>query len=74
MNDEKAESPDAQPSIAHYEKKAAEWLDKSAEYIRQFDRKRANVKIRDFVSQYPGRTILMASGIGLIIGAILRRR
>jgi ElaB/YqjD/DUF883 family membrane-anchored ribosome-binding protein len=49
-------------------------LDQSAEYIRQFDCKPADVKIREFIRQSPGRSLLIAGAVGLIIGAIVRRR
>jgi ElaB/YqjD/DUF883 family membrane-anchored ribosome-binding protein len=71
---EKAADPDAQSDIAACEKQASEWLDHSARYVREFDYKQADAKAREYVSQNPGRSILIAGAVGLIIGAILRRR
>ncbi len=71
---EKAADPDTQTDVAACEKQASEWLDHSAEYIRQFDYKQADAKAREYVRQNPGRSILIAGAVGLIIGAILRRR
>jgi ElaB/YqjD/DUF883 family membrane-anchored ribosome-binding protein len=72
--DEKEEVQDAQSGIAQYGKQASEWFDQSAEYVRQFDYEQANARVREYVRQSPGRSLLIAGGVGLIIGAILRRR
>jgi len=71
---EKAADQDAQSGKAQHVKKASEWLDQSADYVRQFDYKQANARIREYVGQSPGRSLLIAGAVGLIIGAILRRR
>jgi ElaB/YqjD/DUF883 family membrane-anchored ribosome-binding protein len=71
---EKASERDAQSGMAQCEKQASEWLDQSAEYVRQFEYKRADAKVREFVRQRPGRSLLIAGAVGLIIGAIWRRR
>jgi len=71
---EKAADQDAQSDLAQYGKQASEWLNHSAEYVRQFDYERADARVREFVRQSPGCSILIAGGVGLILGAILRRR
>jgi ElaB/YqjD/DUF883 family membrane-anchored ribosome-binding protein len=71
---EKAAGQDAQSGIAQYGKQASEWLDQSAEYVRQFDYEQADARVRECVRQSPGRSLLIAGAVGLIIGAILRRR
>jgi ElaB/YqjD/DUF883 family membrane-anchored ribosome-binding protein len=71
---EKASDQDAQSGIAHCEKQASEWLDQSAEYVRQFDYEQVDARVREYVRQSPGRSLLIAGAVGLIIGAILRRR
>lgn len=65
---------DAQSGIGQYGKQASEWLDQSAEHVRQFDYEQADVRIREYVGQNPERSLLIAGTIGLILGAILRRR
>jgi len=70
----KAANQDAPSGIAQYGKRASEWLDQSAEYVRQFDYKQADAKAREYVRQSPGRSLLIAGVAGLILGAILRRR
>lgn len=70
----KAADPDAQSDTAHYGNQVSGWLDQSAEYVRQFDHEQANTSIREHIGQNPGRSLLIAGGVGLIIGAILRRK
>ena len=55
-------------------KHASEWLDQSADYVREFDYETAKAGVRDYVERSPGVSLLIAGGIGLVIGAILRRR
>jgi len=71
---EKATNPDAHYGMAQYGKQASEWLEQSADYVREFDYMKADAGIREYVGQRPGRSLLIAGGVGLIIGAILRRR
>lgn len=71
---EKTADQDAQTGMAQYGKLASEWLNHSAEYVRQFDYEQADARFREYVGQSPGRSILIAGGVGLILGAILRRR
>jgi len=71
---DKARDQKAQSGMAQYGKQASEWLDQSADYVRQFDHNQANARVREYVGKRPGRSLLIAGGVGLIIGAILRRR
>lgn len=70
---EKTGDSDTQSGMGK-ENPASAWLDQSAEYVRQFDYERANVRVREYIGQNPGRCLLIAGGASLIIGAILRRR
>ena len=72
---EKAKDEDASSEkVAQYGIKASEWLDQSAEYIRQFDYQEADVKVRKYVRENPGRSLLIAGAVGLVIGAMCRHR
>ena len=71
---ERAADQDAQSGIAQCGKQASGWLDQSAEYVRQFDFEQADAGVREYVRQSPGCSLLIAGAVGLIIGAILRRR
>jgi len=72
--DEKAADQDAQTGMAQYGKQASGWMEQSAEYVRQFDYKQVDARVREYFKQSPGRSLLIAGGVGLIIGVILRRR
>jgi ElaB/YqjD/DUF883 family membrane-anchored ribosome-binding protein len=71
---EKAANREAASGMARYGKQASEWMDQSAEYVRQFDYKREDARVREYVRQSPGRSLLIAGAVGLIVGAIWRRR
>ena len=70
----KAADKDAHSGVAQYGKQASEWLDQSADCIRQFDYEQADARVREYVRQSPGRSLLIAGAVGLIIGGIWRRR
>jgi ElaB/YqjD/DUF883 family membrane-anchored ribosome-binding protein len=72
--EEKAADQEVQSGMAQYGKQASEWLDQSSECVRQFDYEQADARIREYVEQSPGRSLLLAGAVGLVIGAILRRR
>ncbi len=74
MLGEKSTGQDAQSGIAQYGKHASEWLELSAGYVRQFDYEQAETRVRECIKQHPGRSLLVAGAVGLIIGAVLRRR
>jgi len=71
---EKAARQDAQSGIACYGKRASELLDQSAEYVRQFDYHQTDSRIREYVRQSPGRSLLIAGAVGLMIGVLIKRR
>lgn len=72
--DEKAADQEVEACMIQYGKQASDWLDQSAEYVRKFDYEQADASIREYIGQNPGRNLLIAGGVGLIIGAVLRRR
>jgi len=74
VSGEKAADQNAQSGIAQFEKQASEWLDQSAVYVRQFDYERADTRVREYVRQNPGSSLLITGAVGLIIGALVRRR
>ena len=71
---EKAADQGAQSGKARCGKRASEWLDQSAKYVRHFDYKQADARVREYVRQSPGRSLLIAGAVGLILGVIWRRR
>jgi ElaB/YqjD/DUF883 family membrane-anchored ribosome-binding protein len=60
--------------VAQYGNQAAEWLNRSANYIEEINPQQLKSDIGNQVRQNPGRSLLVAAGIGLVVGALLRRR
>jgi ElaB/YqjD/DUF883 family membrane-anchored ribosome-binding protein len=71
---EKTEGPEVDSGMAHYKKQASDLLYQSEEYVRSFDYTQADARVREYVRKSPGQSLLIAGGIGLLLGAILRRR
>lgn len=59
--------------LADFEKHAAQWLNQSAEYIREFDYEREQANVRTHITRNPGRSIAIAGAVGLILGVLLRK-
>ena len=53
---------------------AANWLDQSADYIKQADIHQMKSDVSDQIRRNPGRSLLVAGAVGLFIGALVRRR
>ncbi len=70
----KSESPDAPSPLGNYGKQASSLLDKSAQYVREFDIKKADDQMKAQIRNNPGRSLLIALGAGLLIGIWLKRR
>jgi ElaB/YqjD/DUF883 family membrane-anchored ribosome-binding protein len=60
--------------IAGYGQRAADWLDRSADYARTTDPQQVKADLENQVRHYPGRSLLIAGAAGLILGALFRRR
>ena len=60
--------------VANYGNQAAEWLNRSASYIEEINPQQVKKDVENQVRQNPGRSLLIAAGVGLVLGAILRRR
>jgi len=53
---------------------AANWLDQSADYVKQADIEQMKTDVSDQIRRNPGRSLLVAGAVGLFIGALVRRR
>ena len=60
--------------LGGYGRQAAEWLDRSAQYVRSADAQRVKTDVEDQVRRNPGRALLVAGAAGLLLGVLLRRR
>lgn len=70
----KVAEKDSRCSLAQLGKQASERLDRSADYVRDFDYKPADAKVRKFFRDRPGSCLLFAGAVGLILGVFVRRR
>jgi ElaB/YqjD/DUF883 family membrane-anchored ribosome-binding protein len=53
---------------------ASQWLHQSADYVREFDIKEADMKLRNQIRTHPGQSLLIGVGVGVLLGLMLRRR
>ncbi len=60
-------------AMAKYGQKAADMLDRSADYVGDFDPNRVKTDVQNHVKQNPGRSLLIAGAVGLILGALFSR-
>jgi len=72
--EDKLTASQARGQLADFGHKTAEWLGRSAEYVRKTDPEEVVAEIENKVRQSPGRSLLVAAGAGLILGIIIRRR
>jgi ElaB/YqjD/DUF883 family membrane-anchored ribosome-binding protein len=54
--------------------RAADWLERSANYVSEMEPQRLKSDIEDRVRRNPGRSLLIAGIVGLALGGLLRRR
>jgi ElaB/YqjD/DUF883 family membrane-anchored ribosome-binding protein len=57
-----------------YCQQASQWLHQSADYVREFDIKRADAELRNQIRMHPGKSLLIGVGVGMLLGLLLRRR
>jgi ElaB/YqjD/DUF883 family membrane-anchored ribosome-binding protein len=65
---------DKNPQLADYGNQAAVWLNRSANYIDEINPQQVKSDVVNQVRHNPGRSLLIAAGVGLVLGALLRRR
>jgi len=60
--------------LASVGNRAAELLNKSADYVDELDLQRVKESVVSQVRRNPGRSLLIAGAAGLFLGALFRRR
>jgi ElaB/YqjD/DUF883 family membrane-anchored ribosome-binding protein len=60
--------------LADYGNRAAEWLDRSANYLEELNTQQLKRDLENQVRHHTGRSLLIATAAGLVIGALIRRR
>ncbi len=67
--------PDGAPNgVSNLAYQANAWLHNSADYIERIEPKKIKDDITEQVRRNPGKSLLVASAVGLILGAIIRRK
>lgn len=60
--------------ISNFGDRAANWLEHSAGYVREMEPQQLKSDIEEKVRRHPGRSLLIAGLVGLVLGSVLRRR
>ena len=60
--------------IAGYGREAADILQQSADYVRDFDYEQTEAEVRGYVRRQPGKSLMIAGGVGLVLGFLLRHK
>lgn len=71
---EQSSRSDINRDLGYYGQQSAEWLARSAGYIKDLNSQQIKDDVKNQVRVNPGRTLLIAGGIGLLLGTVLRRR
>jgi hypothetical protein len=64
----------SESELSNLGNRAAEWLDRSAGYVKEAEPQRLKSDIETQVRRHPGRSLLIAGAVGLVLGSIFRRR
>jgi len=65
---------DQQSDLSTFGHRAAGWLENSASYVSEIEPERVRRDLENHVRKNPGRTLLIAGAVGLVLGGLLRRR
>ena len=74
LHQKSAQTGEQTSAMGGYGNQAANWLDSSADYIRDMEPQQIKSDIQNEVRRNPGRSLLIAGAAGLILGALFRRR
>ncbi|HEX5041465.1 MAG TPA: DUF883 C-terminal domain-containing protein [Candidatus Polarisedimenticolaceae bacterium] len=61
-------------ALTGYGQQASDFLARSAHFVEEMDMERMKRQMEDAVRRNPGRSLLIAGTVGLLLGATLRRR
>jgi ElaB/YqjD/DUF883 family membrane-anchored ribosome-binding protein len=70
----KAEGNHMPREATNFGSHASAWLHNSADYVERMEPKKIKDDITEQVRRNPGKSLLVASAVGLILGAIFRRK
>ena len=71
---EKTSQPERTGALSAYGTQASKWLDSSADYVRELNIEQVKTDVQNQIRHNPGRTLLIAGAIGMVLGTFFRRR
>ena len=71
---QKAGQAERPTEFSAYGHRAADWLERSAEYVNGIEPERLRTDLTNQVRRNPGRSLLLAGVAGLVLGRVFRRR
>ena len=71
---EKSSQAEEESELANFGIRAADWLERSADYVKMVEPRQLKSDFEDQVRRHPGRSLLIAGIAGLILGRVFRRR
>ena len=71
---QKAARFDQPNDLSDFGHRAAGWLERSAQYVNEIEPQRVKSDLASQVRRNPGRSLLIAGAVGLVLGRLLRRR
>jgi ElaB/YqjD/DUF883 family membrane-anchored ribosome-binding protein len=71
---EKVAGSGKQTEITNLGNRAADWLERSADYVKDVEPQQIRSDIEAQVRRNPGRSLLIAGVVGLILGRVIRGR
>lgn len=73
LQDKVKQVDDQNAPVVRYGRQCSDWLDQSADYVRDLKFSKLNKDLQDQVRRNPGRSILIGAVFGLCLGAWMRR-
>ena len=67
-------SAGSEEGLGHYGLRTSDFLEKSSDYVRNFDAEKFGKQVVQQVQRNPGRSLAVAASAGFIIGILIRRR
>lgn len=71
---EQAADSEHSAEMAHLTQRAGAWFERSAHYVNDLEPQQLRADLETQVRRNPGRSLLIAGAVGLVLGRILRGR
>ncbi|HEU0183916.1 MAG TPA: hypothetical protein VFS27_01280 [Blastocatellia bacterium] len=71
---QKADRSSQPTEISALGHRAADWLERSADYVNEIEPQRLKSDLESQVRRNPGRSLIIAGIVGLALGGLLRRK